>query len=172
MASGTYPGEERVFDSDRIIVSKTDLKGRITYVNRLFCSIADYCEDELIGRPHNIIRHAAMPRGIFEMLWGRLQTQKEIFAYVINSTKSGDYYWVLAHVTPSFDQSGQAVGYHSNRRAPRKTALEVIRPIYNQMLEIEAKSDRRKDGIQDSCRFLEKWLEDKGVNYDEFIFSV
>ncbi len=172
MASGTYSGEERVFESDRIIVSKTDLQGRITYVNRLFCSIADYSESELIGRPHNIIRHASMPRGIFEMLWGRLQAKKEIFAYVINSTKSGDYYWVLAHVTPSFDEAGQAVGYHSNRRAPRKAALDVIRPIYERMLEIEAQSHRRKDGIQDSCRFLEKWLQDKGVNYDEFIFSV
>ncbi len=172
MASGTYPGEERVFDSDRIIVSKTDLKGRITYVNRLFCSIADYTEDELIGRPHNIIRHTSMPRGIFEMLWGRLQAHKEIFAYVINSTKSGDYYWVLAHVTPSFDQSGQAVGYHSNRRAPRQSALDVIRPIYDQMLAIEAKPERRKDGIQASCQFLEQWLQDKGVNYDEFVFSI
>lgn len=165
-------GVERTFDSNRIIVSKTDLKGKITYVNRLFCSIADYCEDDLIGRPHNIIRHQSMPRGVFELLWNRLKDKKEIFAYVVNSTNGGDYYWVLAHVTPSFDQDGQHVGYHSNRRAPRKSALDAIKPIYDEMLRIEARVERRKDGIQASCQFLEGWLKEKGVNYDEFIFSI
>ena len=62
------------------IVSKTDLKGRITYVNKIFMKMADYTEDELLGKPHNIIRHPDMPRAVFKLLWDRVQNKEEIFA--------------------------------------------------------------------------------------------
>ena len=99
-------GTERFFQPDEIIVSKTDLKGAITYANRLFLSLADYTEQEVLDAPHSIVRHPEMPRCIFKLLWGTIQSGNEIFAYVMNRSKNGDHYWVLAHVTPSYDASG------------------------------------------------------------------
>ena len=96
-------GVERFFDKDEIIVSKTDLKGRMTYCNDVFLRIAGYTEQELLGQPHSIIRHPDMPRCVFKLLWDTIGAGKEIFAYVINRAKNGDHYWVLAHVTPSRD---------------------------------------------------------------------
>ena len=116
-------GVERFFDKNEIIVSKTNLKGHITYANRTFLKIADYSEKEVLGAPHSILRHPEMPRCVFQLLWDTIQAKKEIFAYVINSTKFGDHYWVLAHVTPSLEINGQIDGYHSNRRVPDKKII-------------------------------------------------
>jgi len=99
-------GVERFFDADEVIVSKTDLKGRITYANRVFQRVAGYGEAELMGAPHSIVRHPAMPRCVFKLLWDTLEAKQEIFAYVINRARNGDHYWVFAHVTPSFDAGG------------------------------------------------------------------
>lgn len=117
-------GVEKSFGKDEIIVSKTDLKGRITYVNRVFMSVAGYEEDELLGEPHSLIRHPDMPRCVFKLLWDTIQAKNEIFAYVINRCKNGDHYWVHAHVTPNFDAQGAVVGYHSNRRVPDRRIVE------------------------------------------------
>ena len=70
-------GVERTFGADEIIVSKTDTKGRLTYVNQLFQTIADYKEDELIGQPHNIVRHPDMPRCVFKLLWDTISSGNE-----------------------------------------------------------------------------------------------
>ena len=166
----TPTGVERTFAPNEFIVSKTDTTGRLTYVNKTFMEIADYTEVELHNQQHNIIRHPDMPRGVFKLLWDSIQAGKEIFAYVINMTKFGDHYWVIAHVTPSYDTAGQNCGYHSNRRVPSQSALEVIKPIYREMLSIEARS--RKDGPSDSVAYLQSILDDKGISYDEFIFGL
>ena len=107
---------ERFFKEDDIIVSKTDVKGRITYANQSFCHMADYSEAELLGQPHSIIRHPDMPRAVFKLLWDTVLVRREIFAYVKNMSRNGDYYWVFAHVTPSFDAKGNVIGFHSSRR--------------------------------------------------------
>ena len=107
MARPEPTGKERTFSDDEIIVSKTDPKGRLTYVNDVFCKVGLYSEDELVGQPHSIVRHPDMPRSIFALLWERIRAGREIFAYVKNMAKNGDYYWVLAHVTPSYDGNGQ-----------------------------------------------------------------
>ena len=85
-------GVERFFDDDDIIVSKTDLKGKITYANRVFSQVSGYTEPELIGQPHNLIRHPDMPRCVFKLLWDTVQDGREIFAYVVNLCKGGDHY--------------------------------------------------------------------------------
>ena len=120
MANHVTPsGRETFFPASELIVSKTDLKGRLTYANGLFCQIAGYRESELIGQPHSMIRHPDMPRSVFRLLWDTIEDRREIFAFVKNMASSGDHYWVFAHVTPSFDAAGAMIGYHSNRRAPR-----------------------------------------------------
>jgi len=149
------------------IVSKTDLKGRITYVNRIFMDMADYTEAELLGKPHNIIRHSDMPKSVFKLLWDMIQNDEEIFAYVLNKTKKGDDYWVYANVTPSFDEKGTKVGYYSVRRQPNKEALKIITPLYKKMLSAE-----KTGGVDAGTKILTDLLEEKGVGYNEFIISI
>ena len=172
-SSAQLTGQGTFFDQDDVIVSKTCLKGRITYANRTFLKISEYSESEVVGKPHNIIRHPDMPRCLFRLLWERLTEGREIFAYVINRTKRGNHYWVLAHVTPSFDAERRVVGFHSNRRVPDRGPLEkVIIPLYGQLAQRERQEADPKAGIQASCDLFHAILQDKGVGYDQFIFSL
>lgn len=163
-------GTERFFGDDDLIVSKTDLKGRITYCNEIFLDIASYTERECLGQPHSMIRHPHMPRCIFALLWESIQNGREIFAYVMNRAKNGDHYWVNAHVTPSRDGSGTIVGYHSNRRVPDRAILDdMIIPLYARLRAEEQKHANRKAGLQASLEMINQLLDDHGVEYDEFI---
>lgn len=165
-------GNEVTFQDDDIIVSKTNLKGHLTYANKLFLEIAGYTEQEVIGKPHNIIRHPDMPRVIFKMLWDTVRDGKEVFAYVINRCKNGDHYWVYAHVTPSRDMNGKIIGYHSNRRVPQKDILnQTIIPLYKQLKQAEDLADR-KEGLLNSENLMSGYLADQQLAYDEFIMTV
>lgn len=162
---------ERELPDDSYIVSKTDLKGRITYANRIFMDIARYDEPELLGVQHNLIRHPDMPRGAFKLVWDTLAQGQEVFAYVKNLAKDGQYYWVFANITPDRDAQGKVNGYLSVRRKPRRAALAVIEPIYRQMLDIE-KQHASKDQMDYSIGFLVEALNSKGVSYEEFILAI
>lgn len=163
---------EVFFNADDVIVSKTDLKGVITYANDVFLGIAGYKEVEVLGQPHNLIRHPDMPRAVFALLWQEVQAGREIFAYVKNMAKSGDFYWVLAHVTPSRDLSGRIVGYHSNRRTPERKAVAAIAPIYEAVLKVEQAETSPKDGLAAGLRAIENHLASLGMSYGEFVFSI
>lgn len=166
-------GVEKTFDKDEIIVSKTDLTGKITYGNRTFYRLAALEESDCIGVQHNLIRHPDMPRAVFELLWNTLKAGKEIFAYVLNRSSNGDQYWVFAHVTPSYDASGNKVGYHSNRRVPNRRVLnEHIIPLYKNLLQIEKSSISPKDGLSASYRVVEDLLTENKVSFNEFMFSL
>lgn len=160
-------GKELYFGEDEFIVSKTDLKGKITYGNSLFIKISGYTEQELLGAPHNILRHKSMPKLIFTLLWEYIESGKEIFAYVVNKTKYDEYYWVFANVSPSYDADGKIVGYHSIRRKPTSDAVHIIEPLYKELLSIEERS-----GVAAAKEHLEKLLQEKGLDYDEFILSI
>jgi len=163
-------GHEVFFDRDDLIVSKTNLKGHITYANNTFLEVAGYTEAEVMGQPHNLIRHPDMPRCVFKLLWDTLQAGTEIFAYVVNLTKCGDHYWVLAHVTPSYDPSGGIVGYHSTRRVPNpQTVQDIIVPLYRDLVQIEESHANRKDGMEASFQKVLEILAEKNVPYDEFV---
>lgn len=163
-------GVERFFEEDEIIVSKTNLKGHITYANDVFLRVASYTEKEVMGQPHSLIRHPDMPRCIFKLLWDTIQNGAEIFAYVLNRAKNGDHYWVLAHVTPSRDSSGSIIGYHSNRRVPSRNILtDKIIPLYKALLEEENKHANRKDGMRSSFDMVVNILQESKVEYDEFV---
>ena len=166
-------GNELFFDENEIIVCKTNPKGRITYANDVFMRLAGYSEKEILGVPHSLIRHPDMPRCVFKLLWDTIVSKNEIFAYVVNMSKNGDHYWVLAHVTPSYDESGNITSYHSNRRVPkRKTLDDVIIPLYKALLAEEGKYKNRKEGMQKGFDMLVGILEEKGIDYDEFILSI
>lgn len=163
----TEKGEELCFDENLFIVSKTDLKGKITYGNDLFIEISGYTEKELIEAPHSILRHADMPRAVFKLLWDRIQSGNEVFAYVKNRAKSGKFYWVHAYVTPIIDsRKNQIIGYHSVRRSPSKKGIEIVEPLYRKMLDAE-----RSGGIQASTALLNSTLSQLKVSYDEFVLA-
>lgn len=169
----TPTGIERFFQEDEVIVSKTDTKGRLTYVNKVFMTISDYKETELLGQPHSLIRHPEMPRSIFKLLWESIGAGREIFAYVVNLSKNGDHYWVLAHVTPSFDKKREIIGYHSNRRVPNRDVLNAtIIPLYQQILSEERRHKNAKEGINKGFDMLQEIINQKGINYDELVFSL
>lgn len=170
--SAPLTGIERTLGRDEIIVSKTDLAGRITYANRVFQRISGYSEAELLGAPHNLVRHPDMPRGVFQLLWETIQAGNELFAYVINRAKSGDHYWVLAHVTPTFDARGQLVGYHSNRRAPARSAVEAVWPIYRELCALERATADRKEGMARARARLGEVLAAKGLDVQRLAFAL
>ena len=166
-------GKERTFPADELIVSKTDPKGRLTYVNDVFLSVSGFTEAELMGQPHSIIRHPDMPRCVFKLLWDAISSGKELFAYVNNMAKNGDNYWVFAHVTPNLDGAGQIIGYHSNRRVPEPKALETIKPLYRRLLEEEARHADRKAGLDASFAMMLRAVADAGFDsYGRFIFAI
>ncbi|WP_319412695.1 PAS domain-containing protein [uncultured Cohaesibacter sp.] len=163
-------GNERFFDESKIIVSKTDLKGRVTYCNLQFVEICGYSEKEMLGQPHNIIRHPDMPRCVFELMWDTIQADQEIFAYVVNRCKNGDHYWVNAHITPSHDATGKIIGYHSNRRVPDRDKINnAIIPLYKKLLDVEQAHTNRKEGMKASRAMLNDVFQSQGMQYDEFI---
>lgn len=162
---------ERVMREDDFIVSKTDLKGRITYGNRVFIEYSGYSEAELLGAQHNIIRHPDMPRGVFKLLWDTLQARQECFAYVKNLARDGSYYWVLANVTPSYDATGNVIGYLSVRRKPKAEAVRLLSGVYQAMLDVERRAGA-KDAPHASLKYLRDLLATKGTGYDEFVLSL
>ncbi|MCI5066060.1 PAS domain-containing protein [bacterium] len=165
-------GRERLFGEEEIIVSKTDRSGRVVYANEVFLRVAGFQESEVLGQQHNIIRHPDMPRCVFRYMWDVLEEGREIFAYVVNQCKNGDHYWVFAHVTPSFDSTGEITGYHSNRRFPDRDAVKIASEIYRELRALElAEKDPRK-GLQKSYQAFLDLLEEKKISYDQFVFSL
>jgi len=157
----------REMNENDFIISKTDTKGRLTYVNKIFIEMAEYTEEELLGKPHSVVRHPDMPKTVFKLLWSRIQDKKEIFAYVINKTKNGNDYWVYANVTASLDERGNIIGYYSVRRRPNPEALAIIKPLYAEMLQAE-----RSGGIAAGEKVLNDLIHKEGVSYDELIISI
>lgn len=159
---------EREIPENTFIVSKTDKKGIIKYANVAFIEVSGYTEEELIGKPHNIVRHPDMPRAVFKLLWDTIQKGEEFWGYVKNLAKDGSYYWVFAHVTPSYDIGGkEIIGYTSDRRKPRKDAVEKIDIIYQEMLDAE-----KVGGIESGVQKLQEILKKEGKDYAEFVFTL
>lgn len=158
---------EKFLNEDDFIVSKTDLKGKILYGNKIFVSISGYDEKELLGQPHSILRHPDMPKIIFKLLWDRIQNKEEIFAYVKNLCKDGSFYWVFANVTATLNQDGTIRDFHSVRRKPSTKALAVIPDLYAKLLDAE-----KSGGMQASEKLLNTILNEQGVSYDTFVLSL
>jgi len=124
---------EHKMKSDEVLVSRTDLKGRIIYANKVFCDIAGFTLDELKGKAHNTVRHPDMPESAFQDLWDTLKAEKPWTGFVKNRCKNGDYYWVLANVSPEYDAGGHVTGYLSVRTAPSQNQIDEIEKLYREV---------------------------------------
>jgi len=124
--------QEYPFPKGRTLVSTTDLKGRITYCNAAFIEVSGYGRDELLGQPHNLIRHPDMPAEAFRDLWESVGAGQPWLALVKNRRKNGDHYWVLANVTP-LTESGVPIGYLSVRTEASRAQIEAAQALYTRM---------------------------------------
>jgi PAS domain S-box-containing protein len=165
-------GVERTFADDEIIVTKTDLRGVITYANDVFLRISALREDEAVGQPHNVIRHPDMPRSVFKLLWDTVKDGRELFAYVVNLASDGAHYWVLAHVTPSFDTNGKVVGYHSNRRRPDPAAVSAASEFYGRLRAEERRHSSAPAALEASWQMMRQSLAERGQTYEEYVWEL
>ncbi len=123
---------EWYFPQNRYIISETDKLGRITYVNDIFCDMAGYSEEELIGQPHNMIRHPDMPRAAFSDLWEKVQGRGFWTGYVKNLRRDGGYYWVFATVLRHIDSDGEE-SFLSVRTTPNRNKIRELTQVYAEM---------------------------------------
>lgn len=160
------PIDEKIeLDPSKYIVSRTDTKGVITYGNDYFVEISGYTKAELIGAPHNIIRHPDMPKVLFKMMWERIKQGHNIMAVVKNMAKDGRYYWVITDFESKNDpKSGEIVGYTAYRKAAPVQVIEKIEPIYNKLLEIE-----KTKSVEAAEMYLQGYLDELGMSYDAFV---
>jgi hypothetical protein len=107
-----------------------------------------------------------MPKTIFKFLWDNIKSGKEVIAFVKNKTKDGDYYWVEAQVTPSFDSNGKIIGYHSVRRRPKRDSVQFFDKLYKDLISIE-----KQGGADAGLKYLSNILDSKGVSYEQFILT-
>jgi len=161
-------GKQIKLNKMKSILSRTDLRGNIEYCNKYFIEISGYTEQELIGSPHNIIRHPEMPRVIFKMMWDRLKQHKDILAVVKNRAKNGDHYWVTTLFETKYNPiDKRPEGYLALRRAAPENAIREMEALYKKLLEIE-----KQKGMSASESYLLEFLAKKGKDYDTYIHDV
>lgn len=130
--------EEFVYEGG-VIISQTDTNGIITYANRKFCEVSAYKRDELIGKPHNILRHPDMPKEAFSKMWETLSGGQAWNGLVKNLRKDGLYYWVDAEILPILDDKDNITGYIAARKQASQKDVKETEDIYIKMLELEGK---------------------------------
>ena len=156
--------EEIKFSKKKFIVSKTDIKGNITFVNKNFCDVSGYSEEELIGIPHNILRHPDMPRAVFFLVWSSLLRGEPVSGVVKNLAKSGKYYWVIADFDIKKDANGNIKSLTAFRRSAPQQVIDVMEDLYETMLNIE-----KRQGMKGSLSYLEAYLDERHMTYEQFL---
>ncbi len=159
--------KEIVLNEEDFIVSKTDLKSKILYGNKIFIDISGYREDELLGQFHNILRHPDMPRCAFKNLYEHIENKKEWFGFVKNLRKDGGYYWVFANISPTLDANGNIIDYYSVRRKPRDGFKLIIEPLYRKLRQIE-----ETQGMDASLQAVQDLLKTKGLTFNELMIKI
>lgn len=129
--------EEFRFEDEGVLVSQTDLEGVITYVNRNFREISGYAYDEVVGKPHSIVRHPDMPRATFAKMWDTIQSGQVFNGTIKNMRKDGRYYWVDLEILPIKNEEGQITGYISVAREASRKDIEENEELYQRMKEAE-----------------------------------
>ncbi len=163
----TPTNKETFLKEEDFIVSKTDLKSKILYGNKIFIEISGWEESELLGKPHNILRHPDMPQAAFKILYDHIQNGKEWFGFVKNLRKDGGFYWVFANISPSYDKNGRHIQYYSVRRKPVNGFKSIIEPLYAHLREIESSS-----GMQAAVDEVNNLLKKYKMNFNELMIKI
>ena len=151
-ASSPSSAKERAFPPRSTLVSRTDLKGVITYANQAFIDVSGYTHDELIGAKHGIVRHPDMPAAAFEDLWHTIAANKPWRGMIKNRCKNGDWYWVEAFVTP-YHENGQLVGYQSIRTEPGREQISAAEDFYREVRLGRARFERAAPSLVERLPF-------------------
>ena len=158
---------EIILDPFRTIMSKTDKKGIIEYANDYFIEVSEYREWELMGQPHNVIRHPDMPKIIFKILWDRLFRGENIHAVVKNLAKSGKYYWVVTDFQTKYNPDGSIRAFYSRRKAIPLQVKAFFEDLYQKLKKIEDEKGMEASGI-----YLNNYLQDENISFDELILNL
>ncbi|MBF6654317.1 PAS domain-containing protein [Flavobacterium columnare] len=156
--------EEVVWDTTKTIMSKTDIYGTIEYVNEVFAEVSGYQEYELVGQPHNIVRHPDMPQIIFKVLWDNIKKGHKFHGIIKNLSKSGRYYWVITDFDYVVDDNANITKYIARRKAVPSQVIKKVDDLYTKLLQIE-----QVRGIDGSEKFLTGYLEELGMTYVQLI---
>jgi len=129
--------DNEILFENTVLITESNLDGKITYANRNFLSLSGYSREELIGQPHDFIRHPDMSQAEYDKMWLALKQGFPWNGYIKNVTKDGSFYWVHVFITPRFDSNNQINGYISTHEAPSKLRLEEIKKDYTFLLKTE-----------------------------------
>ncbi len=150
--------EEILLDNTKYIESETDLHGNIVDCNDYFAEISGYSKEELMGQPHNIVRHPDMPKIVFKLLWDNIQQGHNITAVIKNMAKDGRYYWVFTHFEIIRDINTKEIkGYRAYRKMVSPHIKKVLDPLYKKLTEIE-----KEGGMEASEKALNEFLSEGG----------
>ncbi len=159
---------ELVWDKSKVIISETDIFGRITDVNDAFCEVNGYSSVEVIGQPHCVVRHPDMPMLIFKMLWNNLSQGINFVGVIKNLTKSGEYYWAITDFEVRRDMFGNVVNYIARRKSISKRLINGrVSPLYDTLLKLE-----KIGGTELSARFFKNYLDKEGKDYVDFVVDM
>ena len=126
------------WNKSQVVISETDVYGRITNVNDVFCNVCGYSPEEMIGQPHSIIRHPDMPKLVFKLLWDNLKVGNNFIGVIKNLAKSGEYYWVITDFEMRRDATGNITHYIARRKSVPKAVIEnYVAPLYETLLKLE-----------------------------------
>lgn len=168
IARPTPIDREVQWDKTKVLISETDAVGTITKVNDVFCEVSHYTAEELIGQPHNLIRHPDMPKLIFKLLWDNLKAGHNFVGVIKNLAKTGEYYWVVTDFEMRRDASGNITHYIGRRRSVPEAAIkDYLAPFYDSLLKME-----RIGGVELSSRFFKNYLAKQGKDYVDFVISI
>jgi aerotaxis receptor len=131
------PLNEEVFFDGKTLISETDTKGIITFVNRKFVEMSGYTKEEALGQPHSILRHPDMPKAAFEEMWKVVKSGKIWEGYVKNLRKDGKFYWVIVNIIPKYDDNQNIIGYTASRKIPNRDMIDKIYMQYQEMIKKE-----------------------------------
>lgn len=145
-ANRSVTNVEQSFAVEQRLISATDPSGKITYCNKEFIRISGYTETELLGSPHNLVRHPDMPAAVFAVMWSYLKAGKSWMGVVKNRCKNGDFYWVSAYVTPILED-GQLIGYESVRVKPSRSQVERAQLIYDRIRQGKEPISRQRRAL-------------------------
>lgn len=156
------------WDKTKTLISETDVKGTITNVNDVFCAVSHYSASELIGQPHNLIRHPDMPKLIFKLLWDNLKVGNNFVGVIKNLAKTGEYYWVVTDFEMRRDAMGNITHYIGRRKSVPEAAINnYLAPFYESLLKME-----KIGGVELSSRFFKNYLTKQGKDYIDFVISI